>query len=86
MTNPEVNLKDEKGSDTGLAFPLDTTYEEWHASDFARAGTEGFQSCADCHMPRKTGEHPVTKLAGSPKRTDPRVHAFVGGNHWVSRR
>ena len=81
VTNPERLLKDAAGVDTPLEFPLDTTYEEWAASDYADGGASAM-SCIDCHMQKKVGEHPVTNLFGSPLRTDPRDHALVGGNHW----
>src|SRR5262249_6166708 len=38
--------------------------------------------CIDCHMPKKLGMHPVTKMFGSPDRPDPREHGFVGGNRF----
>jgi MYXO-CTERM domain-containing protein len=79
VTNPDVHLKDAMGKDTGLEFPLDTTYEEWQSSDF---GKPGQKSCQDCHMPRKAGMLPITKLFDSPLHPDPREHGFVGGNHW----
>lgn len=82
VTNPDVHLRDATGADTGLEFPLDTTYEEWEKSAFGTVGDPSFASCADCHMPKKIGMWPVTKLPFSPERTDPREHAFVGGNHW----
>ena len=79
VTNPDVHLRDATGKDTGLEFPLDTTYEEWKSSDF---GKPGQKTCQDCHMPRKAGMQPVTKLFDSPLHPDPREHGFVGGNHW----
>ncbi len=80
VTNPGVNLRDALGVDTGVAFPLDTTYAEWESSDYAKPGNAVAASCIDCHMPKKAGTWPVTKLFGSPLRTDPREHGFVGGN------
>ena len=79
VTSPDVHLRDAQGVDTGLEFPLDTTYEEWQSSDFGKAGQK---SCQDCHMPKKVGMFPTTKLFESPLRPDPREHGFVGGNHW----
>lgn len=81
VTNPGRRLKDAAGVDTPLEFPLDTTYEEWTASDYADGGASA-TSCIDCHMQKKLGEFPVTNLFESPLRTDPRDHALVGGNHW----
>jgi hypothetical protein len=79
VTNPDVHLRDASGKDTGLDFPLDTTYEEWKSSDF---GAPGQKTCQDCHMPKKVGMLPTTKIFDSPLRQDPREHGFVGGNHW----
>ncbi len=79
VTNPDVHLRDAMGKDTGLEFPLDTTYEEWQSSDFGKSGQK---TCQDCHMPKKAGMQPVTKLFDSPLHADPREHGFVGGNHW----
>src|SRR6185369_10136701 len=80
VTNPEVHLRDASGADTGLEFPLDTTYAEWAASDMGNAGSATFRSCIECHMEQKKGSFPVTRLFGSTLRTDPRDHAFTGGN------
>ncbi len=77
VTNPARRLRDATGAETALAFPFDTTYEEWAASDFARNGEA---SCVDCHTRKKTGLHPVVTTAGAPERPDPRDHAFAGGN------
>ncbi len=79
VTNPDVHLRDATGKDTGLEFPLDTTYEEWKSSDF---GAAAGKTCQDCHMPKKVGMFPTTKIFDSPLRPDPREHGFVGGNHW----
>ncbi len=79
VTNPDVHLRDAMGKDTGLEFPLDTTYEEWKSSDF---GKPGQKTCQDCHMPKKVGMFPVASIFDSPLRQDPREHGFVGGNHW----
>jgi hypothetical protein len=81
VTNPEVLLRDATGAPTTLEFPLDTTYEEWAASDYADGGASA-QSCIDCHMRKMAGEWPITNLFQSPLRPDPRDHALVGGNHW----
>ena len=82
VTNPERNLRDGNGADTGLAFPLDTTFTEWSQSRYAKLGDPGARSCIECHMPSKDGEHPVASTAGAPLRTSPRDHGFVGGNHF----
>lgn len=80
VTNPDRLLKDAAGVDTTFEFPLDTTYAEWKQSSFASGATA--QSCQDCHMVRKLGDHPVAGIFGAPLRKDPREHSFVGGNHW----
>lgn len=80
VTNPDVLLRDATGTPTTHEFPLDTTYEEWAASDFYDGKPEA-KSCIDCHMKKKIGEWPVTKF-GEPLHTDPRDHLLVGGNHW----
>ncbi|WP_437510106.1 MYXO-CTERM sorting domain-containing protein [Sorangium sp. So ce1099] len=79
VTNPEVMLRNADGTETTIEFPLDTTFEEWAASDFRDGGPDA-RSCVDCHMRRKTGELAVADLG--PLRTDPRDHVLVGGNHW----
>ncbi|MRG91705.1 hypothetical protein [Polyangium spumosum] len=77
VTNPGRRLRDANGVETTLAFPLDTTYEEWAQSAFARAGGE---SCVDCHTRRKSGPAPIATVPGAPLRPDPRDHVFAGGN------
>jgi uncharacterized membrane protein YgcG len=79
VTNPDVHLRDAMGKDTGLEFPLDTTYEEWKSSDF---GAPGQKTCQDCHMPKKVGMFPASSIFDPPLHQDPREHGFVGGNHW----
>lgn len=80
VTNPERMLRDASGIETALEFPLDTTYEEWASSDFRDDGPDP-KSCISCHMRPKVGEWALSKH-DEPKRTDPRDHAIVGGNHW----
>lgn len=80
VTNPDRLMKDAAGVDTTFEFPLDTTYYEWKSSSFSSGATA--QSCQDCHMVKKLGDHPVASLFGAPLRKDPREHSFVGGNHW----
>lgn len=77
VENPLASWKDGAGADTGQPFPLDTTYEEWKGSAFARAGGKG---CAECHMPELTGQHSVAKFG--PFRSNPRKHTLAGGNAW----
>ena len=40
------------GRDTGVAFPLQSTYTEWAQSDFARRAQP--ETCQSCHMPEIT--------------------------------
>jgi hypothetical protein len=77
VTNPGRRLRDAAGVETPLAFPLDTTYEEWAQSAFS--APDG-KTCLDCHTQRKSGVFPVATVPGAPARTDPRGHAFVGAN------
>jgi MYXO-CTERM domain-containing protein len=78
VNNPLEDLYDASGTDTGTAFPLDTTYEEWQHSSFASGATA--QSCQSCHMPLQDGSYPVGSSAGN--RDMPPRHDFVGGNDW----
>ena len=81
MLSPLRNLLNAAGMDTGFPFPLDNTYTEWAASDFARAGT--MQSCAGCHMPAARGDAlRVSTFPSALSRANPRMHLFVGGNEW----
>ena len=81
VTNPARNLRDATGADTGLPFPLDTTFEEWASSDYAKQGA-AYAGCVDCHMKAKLGSFPVATPLDAKKRTDPREHGFTGGNVW----
>lgn len=84
--------------DQDQLFPVETTYDEWLASDFASGGVvvpyastnkpEGVvEACQDCHMPRSEGT--AVDSAFNPIFRDcdttgclP-IHTFVGGNTWV---
>ena len=81
LSNPLVHRRAADGSDTGVAMPLDTTYAEWAASAFARAGDPAARTCQDCHMPRADGDLFVSTTGGVP-RTMPRRHDFAGANVW----
>jgi hypothetical protein len=85
ITNPTQPLRRADGSDTGARFPLDTTYSEWRASDFARAGEPGARTCQDCHMPRVSGSAFNSTHSTAMERAMPRRHDFVGGNVWAIR-
>ncbi|HLM74067.1 MAG TPA: multiheme c-type cytochrome, partial [Polyangiaceae bacterium] len=82
VSNPGSELRDAAGAPMGIAFPLDTTFEEWAASAYSDEGSAAFAGCVDCHMPRVSGDKPVATPAGSPLRKDPRRHALSGGNYW----
>lgn len=94
------NLMGEPASsfDQDQLFPVETTFDEWLASDFANGGVvlAGFPSykpggvvetCQDCHMPHLVGI--ATDPAFNPVLRDCQingclpVHTFVGGNTWV---
>ncbi len=83
VSNPLVTLKRDDGSDTGLPFPLDTTYDEWKDSVFSPEGPDQ-KTCAGCHMPRLEGNYVVgTGSNGTdPLRPNPPRHLFAGGNRW----
>lgn len=82
VTNPWRKLRDENGAETSEDFPLDITYEEWAASEYAIVGAQTHASCQDCHMRPKLGSWPVSDQPDSPLRKNPRRHDFVGGNAW----
>ena len=79
-------------------FPVERTYEEWFASQYARlpvdtrdathpTGRFGgnkyeVQSCQDCHMPDTTGQG-CAPIFGQPVRSDLPLHNFNGSNNWV---
>jgi MYXO-CTERM domain-containing protein len=81
VRSPVQTLKDAAGADTGLPFPLETTFLEWRASDFAAPGSDVERTCADCHMPKKMGSYPLTQQPGT-LRENPGRHVFAGSNHW----
>jgi uncharacterized repeat protein (TIGR01451 family) len=79
-------------------FPVETTFDEWLASDFASGGVLApifgsykpgglVETCQDCHMPRAVGL--AADPAFNPVLRDCEtsgclpVHTFVGGNTWV---
>jgi hypothetical protein len=84
VQNPIGPWRGPDGGTLAANFPLDTTYEEWKQSAFARDPQDaGFQSCADCHLPRFNpdgGNFTIGKTG--PKRPAPRRHILVGGNLW----
>jgi hypothetical protein len=79
-------------------FPIETTFDEWLYSDFARGGVYAPQfarlkpdgivrTCQDCHMLRSIGK--AADDAFNPVNRDCQTsgclpeHIFVGGNTWV---
>ncbi len=81
VTLPSNNLIDNAGNDLGVPFPVETTFLEWLQSAFPNKAGDG-ASCQGCHMPKKVGMYPVSRLFGEPLHPDPRQHQFVGANHW----
>ncbi len=81
VASPAKTLLDQAGVDTGLAFPLDTTYTEWKYSDYAAPGSA--RSCIDCHMPRAQGMGlTLSTFPNAMPRDNPRMHLLAGGNEW----
>jgi hypothetical protein len=85
ITNPAQPLLRLDGSDTGQRFPLDTTYDEWAASDFGRAGSTTIQTCQDCHMPRRGMPGFAASNTTARMRENPRSHDLAGANAWMLR-
>ncbi len=81
VTLPSNNLVDAAGNDLGIPFPVETTFIEWQQSAFPDKAGDG-ATCQGCHMPKKVGMFPVSRLFGEPLHPDPRQHQFVGANHW----
>jgi uncharacterized repeat protein (TIGR01451 family) len=82
----------------GVLFPIETTFDEWLYSDFARGGVyaptfagdkpDGIvRTCQDCHMQRAIGQ--AVDVAFDPVYRNCQTtgclpeHIFVGGNTWV---
>lgn len=73
-------------------FPIERTYSEWAASDYAVrpvAMTNGIggnklevATCQDCHMPDTSGTACAPGLMGEFRDDQPQ-HNFAGGNSWV---
>jgi len=81
VLSPLRTLLGAAGTDTGFPFPLDNTYTEWLASDYARGATA--KSCIACHMPAARGDAlKVSTFPSAMTRANPRTHVFVGGNAW----
>ena len=73
-------------------FPIERTYSEWLASEYAATGVYQPQfagnkpggivsSCQDCHMRDVTGVGAA--IGGTPTRTDLGLHDMTGGNTFL---
>jgi hypothetical protein len=71
-------------------FPVERTYSEWSASEYAATGVYAPQfaglkpdgivsTCQDCHMADVSGRG----ADGGPVRSDIGLHDFTGGNHFI---
>ncbi len=74
--------------DPELAFPEQSTYDEWAASSYAVAGVRAPQfggnktvvsTCQDCHMPDVSGRD----AEDGPERDDLPLHEMVGANTFI---
>lgn len=84
VTSPTHNLIDENGIDTGVPFPIERTYGEWLASDYAVDMGPSFQDCQDCHMPEVgVADAYACVLPFNDRTGDMPGHDFVGGNTWI---
>ncbi len=73
-------------------YPVERTFSEWSASEYASAGVYQPQfagdkpdgmvsSCQDCHMHDVTGV--AASIAGTPTRGDLGLHDLTGGNTFI---
>ena len=69
---------DDKGNPAGT-LPEQVPYQEWQHSDYVETN-----SCQSCHMPRVSGEAPITSVQGKTHEEVSR-HVFVGGNAFLLR-
>ncbi len=85
VSSPALNLIDENGDDTGIAFPIERTFKEWQQSDFAPGGSSE-QTCQGCHMPDAEGDPIYACLQEENNRAgELAVHRLAGGNTWIPR-
>lgn len=98
-TGPFKTLVLEGGTPTTIPFPVERTYSEWNASDYAdRLFADGFsldeprtdeqrygQTCQHCHMPIPTSNSARACLLESAgsRNNNVRSHEFAGANVWV---
>jgi hypothetical protein len=92
-------LIDTDGTDTGIAFPIERTYEEWKNSKFSDLlYQDGFggtptvypviatgQTCQDCHMPQTedTNARACVFSNNGDRADNLSTHEFAGGNSWM---
>lgn len=98
-SGPARTLIDSAGLDTGIAFPLERSFSEWRASEFADiVFVDGFafeepqndlqrygQTCQTCHMPVSQDPTAMACQQNDPGSRSGRLpqHLFVGANTWV---
>jgi uncharacterized repeat protein (TIGR01451 family) len=95
---PNSNNQAAEDFSKGALFPIERTFDEWAASDFASAGVYDPQfagtkpdgivrSCQDCHMPRLSGLAALEQF--NPQERDCVTtgclpeHSFLGANSWL---
>ncbi|MEJ2721255.1 MAG: FlgD immunoglobulin-like domain containing protein [bacterium] len=89
-----LNNFDEPHPDGNLRnmFPIERTYSEWSASEYATTGVYAPQfagakpdgivsTCQDCHMHDVTGAG--CSEPGAPTRSDLPLHDLTGGNYFI---
>jgi hypothetical protein len=81
LSNPAVTMLDGNGQDTGLPFPLDTTFTEWASSVYGKGGA-GSRTCVECHMAPSKGSLTVSTFPSAATRENPRTHLFAAANVW----
>ena len=82
VDHPTQHRLNADGSDTGLPFPLQSTFAEWVQSDFARRSEP--RTCQNCHMPDVEGPNmATTRIPNAPLREGIPRHDFFGGNEWA---
>ena len=69
---------DDKGNPAGT-LPEQVPFQEWQHSDYVETN-----SCQSCHMPKVSGEAPITSVQGKA-HPDVSRHVFVGGNAFLLR-
>lgn len=98
-SGPARTLIDSAGNDTGIAFPIERSFSEWRASDYADVVfVDGFafaepatdrqrfgQTCQSCHMPVSTDPTAMACQQNDPGSRSGQLpqHLFVGANTWV---